>query len=83
MNKRERCSLLSESEHRRFVKPGNRSFDKSSITGPTTAAALLNPSGTVSCTYCRKSYPSAKCQVVSDIAARRYLLRNKEGVSFA
>ena len=49
---RERRSPVSESEHRRFVKPGNRSFDKSSITGPTTAAALLNPSGTVSCTYC-------------------------------
>ena len=58
---RERCSLVSEDEHRRFVKPGDRSFDKSSITGPTTAAALLNPSGTVNCTYCRKSHPSAKC----------------------
>ena len=59
----ERCSPVSESEHRNFVKPGNRSFDKSSITGPTTAAALLIPSGTVSCTYCRKSHPSAKCQL--------------------
>ena len=59
----------------RFVKSGNRSFDKSSNTGPTTATALLNPSGTVSCTHCRKSHPSAKCQVVSDTAARRNLLR--------
>ena len=49
---RERCSLVSENEHKRFVKSGNRSFDKSSNTGPTTAAALLNPSGTVSCKYC-------------------------------
>ena len=78
---RERCSLVSESEHRRFVKPGNKSFEKSSNTGPTTAAALLNPSRTVSCTYCRKSHPSAKCQVVSDIAARRNLLR-KSGRCF-
>ena len=72
---RERCSLVSESEHRRFVKPGNRSFDKSNITVPTTADALLNPSETVSCTYCQKSHPYAKCQVVSDIAATRNLLK--------
>ena len=61
---RERCSLVSENEHKRFVKSGNRSLDKSSNTGPRTAAALLNPSRTVSCTYCRKYHPSAKCQVV-------------------
>ena len=78
---RERCSLVSENEHRHFVKSGNRSFDKSSNTGPTTAAALLNPSGTVSCTYCRKSHPSVKCQGVSDIAARQKQLR-KQGRCF-
>ena len=78
---RERCSLVCENEHKHFVKSGNRSSDKSSNTDPTTAAALLNPRGTVSCTYCRKSHPSAKCQVVSDIAARQDLLR-KQGRCF-
>ena len=60
---------------------GARRVNKFSNTGPTTAAALLNPSGTVSCTYCRKSHPSAKCQAVSDISARRNLLR-KQGRCF-
>ena len=63
------------------MKSGNRSCDKSSNSGPTTAVALLNPSGTVNCTHCQKSHPSAKCQVVSNIAARRNLLR-KQGRCF-
>ena len=32
----------------------------------------------MSCTYCRNSHPSAKYQVVSDIAARRNLLKKNE-----
>ena len=31
----------------------------------------------ISCTYCRRSHPTAKCNVITDVKARKAILRNK------
>ena len=50
---------------------------------PTTAEALLaqgqyeRKGGGITCTYCRGSHPSAQCYVITDVQARRELLKSK------
>ena len=45
--------------------------------GEFTGSTLVNSSQNVSCTYCRRNHPSAQCDVVTDIQARKTLLRKK------
>ena len=43
-----------------------------------TAAALFTSNEfNISCTYCRRNHPSAHCTVISDINARKAIIRNK------
>ena len=45
---------------------------------PGTTAALVSPTEKpVSCTYCRKEHPSAHCTTITDINARKTLLRQQ------
>ena len=78
---RERCELIGnnlselavtpvKSNVGRFIK--GRSF-------PSTASALVTQSEekSVSCTYCRQRHPSARCTTITDIGARRNLLKQQ------
>ena len=42
---------------------------------PSTAAALVTETRNVDCTYCRQVHSSVNCKIVSDIRARKNLLR--------
>ena len=67
---RERCAVNSKlsTEERR-----------SSTKQPTTASALFSVDKKgPNCTYCRKSHPSSNCPNVTNIAARKQILRTSD-----
>ena len=44
---------------------------------PTATALLTRSLTTPKCSYCRQNHPSASCRSVSDVAARKQILRRK------
>ena len=75
---RERCSLLNSNPNRPNKK-GNM-YGKS--REPLSASSLLAGKDEQSkskpyCVFCEKEHPSVKCEVVTDTAARRGILRRK------
>ena len=73
---REKCSFVSEaSTSDNSKKPSWNEKPK-----PFTASSLFSGSGNddkVTCTYCGQQHPSARCTMVTDIAARKAVLRQK------
>ena len=69
---RERCVSVSES---RTDKKDN----KESSENPFSASSLtaFGKYQNISCTYCSQPHPSARCNVVTDIAARKAALRQR------
>ena len=45
------------------------------FTGSTLYSGRGNV--TITCTYCRRDHPSAKCNAITDVKARKAILRNK------
>jgi uncharacterized Zn-finger protein len=75
---REKCSFVSEasaSDNSKNSKPSCNEKPK-----PFTASSLFSGSGNegkVTCTYCGQQHPSARCTMVTDIAVRKAVLRQK------
>ncbi len=62
---------------------GANSSNRSQRNMPTTTSALFsNEVKAISCTYCKNAHPSVKCQVMTDINARKELLK-RQGRCFA
>ena len=74
---RERCAnaVIKENPKEVNSKPNGGRWNRNS------AAALTAQDFKVTCTYCRKSHPSVKCDVVTDVQARKGVLK-KEGQCF-
>ena len=58
------------------------SFNSRSNDGVTeedefTGSTLVNNAQKITCTYCGRNHPSAQCDVITDIQARKTLLRKK------
>ena len=71
---RERClqtsisgAKSSQSQHRNYMT--------------STASALVATGGSVTCTFCKKAHPSVNCNIVTNCAARKEMLR-REGRCF-
>ena len=74
---RERCGsiqALSAPERKQAYNVGGRN-------GLTTAAALISSDKKVNCSYCKGNHTSAKCPVITNVLARKDILR-KEGRCF-
>ena len=54
---------------------------KEEAEGNPTAAALVSFNRKINCTYCHKSHPSARCDIITDAKARKSLLL-KQGRCF-
>ena len=75
---RERCEPIG-------TNPTDSPTPKKPLSVPTSkgkevssASALTNQSeGSVTCTFCRQRHPSASCSIVTDIEARRNLLKRQ------
>ena len=78
---RERCKLIGNNLSEPAVTPVKSNVERfiEGRSGPSTASALVTPSGekSVSCTYFRQSHPSARCTTITDIGARRNLLKQQ------
>ena len=81
---REKCHLVSSGNSSKGQTSGNpqSSYQKKKpVPNPTTASALLTSTNSPNqgpwCTYCKGQHPSAKCAVVTDISARKQILREK------
>ena len=75
---RERCELIGNNLSEPAMIPVKLSVGRS-VKGRSGPAALVTQSGekAVSCTYCRKRHPSARCTTITDIGARRNLLKQQ------
>ena len=78
---RERCELIGNNLSEPAVTPVKSNVGRfiKARSGPYTASALVTQSGekSVSCTYCRQRHPSARCTTITDIVARRNLLKQQ------
>ena len=73
---RERCVLMKASSSSSPQRNGMQSRGKA----PFTASALnagKNNSTSPSCTFCSQHHASSKCSIVTNVAARRAILRKK------
>ena len=70
LDAREQCAYLSG-------KPTDSSAGKQVRSQLPTTSALLNASGKVSCSFCKGSHPSAKCNIVTDPQQRKAILRKQ------
>ncbi|CAB3997663.1 Hypothetical predicted protein [Paramuricea clavata] len=81
LENRERCEgiqALSFRDGRNFNEQrGGRKYSNT----PFTAAALMTSKTTINCSFCQKEHTSASCFVVTDIEARKQILR-KQGRCF-
>ena len=81
LENRERCEgiqALSFRDGRNFNEQrGGRKYSNT----PFTAAALMTGKTTINCSFCQKEHTSASCFVVTDIEARKQILR-KQGRCF-
>ena len=76
---RERCVLVGTQNYSERGQ-ANKSFGQffrgsKPKHSPSTAAALVTQTRNVNCTYCRQVHSSVNCKIVSDIRARKNLLR--------
>jgi hypothetical protein len=72
---RERCSLLQSTTEKK--DGARRKYE------PSTSSALFTGSDNRSiqkCTYCVEQHLSSRCNINTDISARRAILRKKDGV---
>ena len=78
---RERCVLVGThnySEQGQANKSFGQFFRGSKPKhSPSTTAALVTQTRNVNCTYCRQLHSSVNCKIVSDIRARKNLLRRQ------
>ena len=65
---REQCSLNSE------ISSGG-SAQRAARSPMSTTAALLNNGGMITCTYCKGSHASVKCNVITEPLARKTILQ--------
>ena len=75
---RERCEPIGTNPSESFTP--NRPFSSQANKGKDvpTGATLTNQSEhPISCTFCKQSHPSASCGTVTDISARRNLLKQQ------
>ena len=69
------CQLHVDKQSGSHFKSSRSSFSQS------TTSSLLRSGGKITCSFCKNSHQSAKCHVVTDLKARRDLLR-KYGTRF-
>ena len=78
---RERCELIRNNLSEPAVTPVKSNVGRfiKGRSGPSTASALVTQSGekSVSCTYCKQRHPSARFTTLTDIGARRNLLKQQ------
>ena len=78
---RERCELIGSNLSEPVVTPVKSNVGRfiKGRSDPSTASALVTQSEerSVSCTYCRQRHPSARCTTITDIGARRNLLKQQ------
>ena len=78
---RERCELIGNNLSEPAVIPVKLNVGRfiKGRSGPSTASTLVTQSEerSVSCTYCRQKHPSARCTTITDIGARRNLLKQQ------
>ena len=67
---REQCSLNSE------ISSGG-SAQRAARSPMSTTAALLNNGGKITCTYCKGSHASVKCNVITEPLARKTILQRQ------
>ena len=80
---RERCasSSVGTSSRTNQVHSSLPKWKGEEAEGNPTAAALATFNRKISCTYCHKSHPSVRCNVITDVKARKSLL-HKHGRCF-
>eukprot|EP00112_Aurelia_sp_Birch-Aquarium-sp1_P014174 Seg3041.3 transcript_id=Seg3041.3/GoldUCD/mRNA.D3Y31 product="hypothetical protein" protein_id=Seg3041.3/GoldUCD/D3Y31 len=70
LDAREQCAYLSG-------KSTDSSAPKLGRSPLPTTSALLNTTGRVSCSFCKGTHPSAKCNIVTDPKQRKAILRRQ------
>ena len=80
---RERCasSSVGTSSRTNQVHSSLPKWKGEEAEGNPTAAALASFNRKINCTYCHKSHPSVRCNVITDVKARKSLLL-KQGTCF-
>ena len=73
---RERCESIGTNPWDSFKKPFSRQANKGKDV-PTGATLTNQSEHPISCTFCKQSHPSASCGTVTDISARRNLLKQQ------
>ena len=75
---RERCSLLNSDPNRQNKKGNMHGKSRESLSAASLLAGKDEQSKSKPyCVFCEKEHPSVKCEVVTDTAARRGILRRK------
>ena len=76
IDSREMCQRMSAGASTSASASGEVNYERV-VDEQFTASALHTGIQNISCVYCRRNHPSAKCNVVTDIQARKAIIRNK------